>query len=220
MHWTRDAARISGLSPPPPRLGGVRHRSGRRRDSLAKWPEAERMGTPGKGRCLWGSLASCGRLAIGQLARWRETAAVGNRRAGCQPAPRHRHRFHCYVAHPRLGQEIHLHSRMQYNQLPTWRSETIRGQYGYSRSRQRHNRQTLVQPGGGLGDGGTIAGCGDCATEAGGEPDPDEGGSTGAAVRQSRNQSKPGRTVGRRPGGFLARSGGMAICPRGEPFKD
>jgi uracil-DNA glycosylase len=49
---------------------------------------------------LWGSLASCGRLAIGQLALWRETAAVGNRRAGCQPAPRRRQRFHFYVAHP------------------------------------------------------------------------------------------------------------------------
>ena len=36
---------------------------------------------------LWGSLASCGRLAIGQLPRLHDTAAVGNRRAGCQPAP-------------------------------------------------------------------------------------------------------------------------------------
>ncbi len=47
-----------------------------------------------------GSLASCGRLAIGQPARWRETAAVGNRRAECRPAPRRSQRFHFYVAHP------------------------------------------------------------------------------------------------------------------------
>src|ERR1039458_6284929 len=36
---------------------------------------------------LWGSLASCGRLSIGQMPRWHRTAAVANRRAGCQPAP-------------------------------------------------------------------------------------------------------------------------------------
>src|ERR1039458_7776570 len=35
----------------------------------------------------WGSLASCGRLSIGQMPRWHRTAAVANRRAGCQPAP-------------------------------------------------------------------------------------------------------------------------------------
>ncbi len=35
---------------------------------------------------LWG-LVSCGRLSIGQLTHLRRTAAVANRRAGCQPAP-------------------------------------------------------------------------------------------------------------------------------------
>jgi len=49
---------------------------------------------------VWGSLASCGRLAIGQAALWRETAAVGNRRAGYQPALLRWQRFHFYVAHP------------------------------------------------------------------------------------------------------------------------
>jgi len=35
---------------------------------------------------LWGSLVSCGRLSIGQLPPSRQTAAVANRRAGCQQA--------------------------------------------------------------------------------------------------------------------------------------
>src|SRR5450759_5185963 len=42
-----------------------------------------------QGALLWGSLASCGRLSIGQLPRLHRTAAVANRRAGCQPAPHH-----------------------------------------------------------------------------------------------------------------------------------
>jgi penicillin-binding protein 1C len=36
---------------------------------------------------LWRSLASCGRLLIGQLPRFKRTAAVDNRRAGYHPAP-------------------------------------------------------------------------------------------------------------------------------------
>ncbi len=43
---------------------------------------------------MWGSLASCGRLVIGQLTRWREMAVVGNRREVCQPAPRRQQGFY------------------------------------------------------------------------------------------------------------------------------
>src|ERR1039458_4689030 len=49
---------------------------------------------------LWGSLASCGRLSIGQMPRWHRTAAVANRRAGCQPAP-HRASVSTFMSHPR-----------------------------------------------------------------------------------------------------------------------
>jgi hypothetical protein len=52
---------------------------------------------------LWGSLASCGRLAIGQLAPSGEKAAVSNRRSGCQLAPRRGQLFHLYVAHRIAG---------------------------------------------------------------------------------------------------------------------
>jgi hypothetical protein len=38
-------------------------------------------------RQLWGSLVSCGRLAIGLVRYPSQTAAVTNRRAGCHPAP-------------------------------------------------------------------------------------------------------------------------------------
>ena len=36
---------------------------------------------------LWGRLLICGRLSIGQLPRFQQTAAVANRRAGYHPAP-------------------------------------------------------------------------------------------------------------------------------------
>src|ERR1019366_3612204 len=69
--------------------GGARLESGGRRDSSAKLLESERMPYARQGALLWGSLVSCGRLAIGQLPRLHGIAAVANRRAGCQPAPRH-----------------------------------------------------------------------------------------------------------------------------------
>src|ERR1019366_8404881 len=69
--------------------GGARLESGGRRDSSAKRLESERMPYARQGALLWGSLVSCGRLAIGQLPRLHGIAAVANRRAGCQPAPRH-----------------------------------------------------------------------------------------------------------------------------------
>src|ERR1019366_83480 len=68
---------------------GARLESGGRRDSSAKRLESERMPYARQGALLWGSLVSCGRLAIGQLPRLHGIAAVANRRAGCQPAPRH-----------------------------------------------------------------------------------------------------------------------------------
>src|ERR1017187_4872712 len=51
------------------------------------------VGVHKAGALLWGSLASCGRLAIGRTQtgppRLNRTAAVANRREGCQPAPHH-----------------------------------------------------------------------------------------------------------------------------------
>ncbi len=41
------------------------------------------------GRPRWGGFPTRGRFAIGQLPRWRRTAAVANRRAGYKPAPHH-----------------------------------------------------------------------------------------------------------------------------------
>src|ERR1019366_5787471 len=70
-------------------LEGARLESGGRRDSSAKRLESERMPYARQGALLWGSLVSCGRLAIGQLPRLHGIAAVANRRAGCRPAPRH-----------------------------------------------------------------------------------------------------------------------------------
>ena len=90
----------------------VSHQDTRRRLSGGGDIEVERVRFPGKvsgsqmdgharqKALLWGSLASCGRLAIGPLARSSETAAVGNHRAGCHPAPRRRKLFNFYVAHP------------------------------------------------------------------------------------------------------------------------
>jgi hypothetical protein len=49
---------------------------------------------------LWGSLVSCGRLSIGHLPRLHQTAAVANRRAGCQPAP-HNASFSTFMSRTR-----------------------------------------------------------------------------------------------------------------------
>ena len=64
---------------------------------------------------MWGSLVSCGRLAIGQLPDLHGTAAVANRRAGCQPAPQP---IHCNVPDATLTS----------NQVPTLRITHRAGQ--------------------------------------------------------------------------------------------
>src|ERR1039458_9111342 len=73
--------------------GGARHKSGRRRDSSAKRLESERRCTQGRGALVGqlGKLRPIGNRPDpeGTPPRLHRTAAVANRRAGCQPAPHH-----------------------------------------------------------------------------------------------------------------------------------
>src|ERR1019366_6273175 len=81
-----NANTAGACTPNHARQMGARLESGGRRDSSAKRLESQRMPYARQGAVLWGSLVSCGRLAIGKLPRLHGIAAVANRRAGCQPA--------------------------------------------------------------------------------------------------------------------------------------
>ena len=81
---------------------GARHKSGYRRDSSAKQLESERMSYARQETPLWGSLVSCGRLAIGPTQR--VPRAFARESGGRQPprrlpaCPTSRQRCHSYVA--------------------------------------------------------------------------------------------------------------------------